>query len=75
MDYCEIKKPEYEKLLEMNDTMKLKCLDKKQYQKIFLSIDSGRLMLYELKKKDEIDISDCEAVLEPKLGISENNKY
>jgi hypothetical protein len=32
-------------------------------------------MIFTLKKKDEIDLSQCEVTLKPKLGISENNKY
>jgi hypothetical protein len=40
-----------------------------------LSIDSGRLIIYELKKKDDIDIAQCEVQIEDKIGISQNNKY
>ena len=42
---------------------------------MLLCIDSGRLMVFTLKKKDEIDLSDCDVTLKTKLGLSENNKY
>lgn len=42
---------------------------------MLLCIDSGRLMIFTLKKKDEIDLSGCEVTLKAKLGLSENNKY
>jgi hypothetical protein len=32
-------------------------------------------MIFTLKKKDEIDLSNCEVTLKTKLGLSENNKY
>jgi hypothetical protein len=32
-------------------------------------------VLFDLKKKDEIQISECDVTTEPKLGLSENNKY
>lgn len=42
---------------------------------MLLCIDSGRLMVFTLKKKDEIPLQDCEVTLKTKLGLSENNKY
>jgi len=42
---------------------------------MLLCIDSGRLMIFTLKKKDEINLQDCEVDLITKLGISENNKF
>ena len=62
-------------MLSNNDTLRAKVLEKKQYSKALLSIDSGRLTVFDVKKKDEIDISNCELSIEPKQGLSENNKY
>lgn len=42
---------------------------------MLLCIDSGRLMVFALKKKDEIDLQACEVTLKSKPGLSENNKY
>lgn len=42
---------------------------------MLLCIDSGRLMIFNLKKKDEINLSECEVTLKEKLGLSENNKF
>jgi hypothetical protein len=53
----------------------MKFMDKKQYSKILLSIDSGRIILFTLKKKDEIDLKEGEVALKTNLGLTENNKY
>jgi len=32
-------------------------------------------MVFNLKRKDEINLSECEVILKEKLGLSENNKF
>jgi hypothetical protein len=32
-------------------------------------------MLFSVKKKDEIDLQDCEVIMKDKNGFAENNKY
>ena len=59
----------------MNEDERLKYMSKKSYQKMLLCIDSGRIMIFTLKKKDEIDLSNCEVYLKSKPGLNENNKY
>lgn len=40
-----------------------------------MCVDSGHLVIFNLKKKDEIDLSKSEMESEPKQGLNENNKY
>ncbi|CDW81036.1 UNKNOWN [Stylonychia lemnae] len=75
LDACDLKYTDYQKVQNMTEEQKLKMFDKQSYQKMLLCIDSGRLMIFTLKKKDEINLQDCEVELISKLGISENNKY
>lgn len=56
LDTCELKVDEYKKIQAMPEDEKLKYMSKKSYQKMLLCIDSGRLMIFTLKKKDEIDL-------------------
>lgn len=48
---------------------------KKQFTKVLLCIDSGRLSVFTLKKKDEINLKNSEISLKSNLGLTENNKY
>ena len=63
------------KLQHQNEEEKMKIIDKKQYSKMLLSIVNGRLQLFTLKKKDEVNLKECEVRLDNRLGLSENNKY
>ena len=56
LDACEIKSSEYALLENINEDARNKLLNKKQFTKMLLCIDSGRLMVFTLKKKDEIDL-------------------
>ena len=70
LEYCEVKKPEFDKITETKDNKKFQLIQKKQYSKVLLSIDSGRLVLYEVAKKDDVDIASCEVINEDKVGIA-----
>jgi hypothetical protein len=56
LDACELKASEYQKFQKMEEADRFKLMNKKSFSKMLLSIDSGRLMLFTLKKKDEIDL-------------------
>ena len=60
LDCCIIPAHELENILNMNDTLMVKYFENKQYSKCLLTIDSGRLLLFSIKKKDDIDITTCE---------------
>eukprot|EP00347_Sterkiella_histriomuscorum_P014898 403359095 len=75
LETCELRIDEYKKIQSMQEDDKLKYMSKKSYQKMLLCIDSGRLMIFTLKKKDLIDLEDCEVSIKTKLGLNENNKY
>jgi hypothetical protein len=68
------------KLEEMSEVERKKYIDKKggsQQEKMLLSLDSGRVSLYTVKLKDQIELTaDCDVVLShSKQGLQENNKY
>ena len=57
LEMCEIKSSEYDKIMNMNDNLRQKTLEKKQYSKTLLCIDSGRVIIFDVKKKDEINLT------------------
>jgi len=75
LEGVECKRDEVERLLQASEELREKALKFKQFRLLLLGIDSGSISLFELKKKDEIDLENSTVEFELTHGFSENNKY